>query len=162
MMRFAPLAVMVLLIGLFIAGIGRGVQGPELALANKPVPETTIEGLAAADFKSGIVMVNFFASWCVTCVAEQKVLAEFAAQNPDIKMIGIAYKDDPVKTALWLKRHGNPFDSIGHDPKGVAGLEWGVTGVPETYIIKDSVVLARHVGVVDNITATALLEHAQP
>ena len=162
MIRFAPLVILAVLLGLFMLGIGRDAQTPELAMANRPVPATSIDGISADDFKNGTVLVNFFASWCVTCVAEQKVFADIGAKNPDLKIIGIAYKDDPVKTALWLKRHGNPFDTIGHDPKGVAGLEWGVTGVPETYIIKDGIVRGRAIGALPPHTATALLAKATP
>lgn len=162
MMRFAPLAVLVLLIALFIAGIGQDTKEPELALANKAVPEIEIDGIDRQELVQGIVVVNFFASWCVSCVSEQKVLQDLHTQNPDLKMIGIAYKDNAVKTAQWLERHGNPFDVVGHDPQGSAGLEWGVTGVPETYIIKDGTVLARHVGALDTLAANNLLTQASP
>ena len=160
MNRFAPLGVAVILIALFALGILRGGAEPELALAGKPVPEIAIDGLKTDDFKHGTVLVNFFASWCVTCVAEQQVLAELRLQNPALKLVGIAYKDDPIKTALWLKRHGNPFDLIGHDGAGQAGLEWGVTGVPGTYIIRDGIVRARAIGVLDSAAASNLLVRA--
>src|SRR3546814_1897837 len=82
---------------------------------------------------SGVVMVNFFASWCVPCRAEHPHLTAFVEET-GIPLYGINHRDKPEDAAAWLAELGNPYRRIGADP-GRAAVEWGVTGVPETFII---------------------------
>lgn len=95
----------------------------------KPIP-----GLATADFKGAITVVNVWASWCVPCRDEAPLLVELA-RDPRIRMVGINYKDKPDNARLFLNRFGNPFVASGADASGRAAIEWGVYGVPETFII---------------------------
>jgi cytochrome c biogenesis protein CcmG/thiol:disulfide interchange protein DsbE len=95
----------------------------------KPVP-----GLAAADFKGAVTVLNVWASWCEPCRDEATLLVQLA-RDPRIRMVGINYKDKPDNARRFLGRYGNPFVASGADANGRAGIEWGVYGVPETFII---------------------------
>ena len=79
------------------------------------------------------VVINFFASWCVPCVEEAATL--MALRQRGVPVWGIAYKDKDPQTALYLSRHGNPYARLAHDNEGRVAIDWGVTGVPETYLI---------------------------
>jgi cytochrome c biogenesis protein CcmG, thiol:disulfide interchange protein DsbE len=81
----------------------------------------------------GTTLVNFFASWCVPCAAEAPTLAALKAEG--VKIVGVAWKDDPAKTRAFLARYGDPYQAIFVDQQGLAGIDFGVTGVPETYLI---------------------------
>ena len=116
-------------------------RGVPSVLIDKPVPAFTLsaqpgqEGFGAGDLGAPgrPVLVNFFASWCLPCVAEAAQL--LALQQRGVALWGIAYKDRDADTARFLKQHGNPFARIGQDMDGKAALEFGVYGVPETYLI---------------------------
>lgn len=95
----------------------------------KPVP-----GLASADFRGAITVLNVWASWCVPCHDEAPLLVQLA-RDPRIRLVGINYKDKPDNARRFLGRYGNPFVASGADASGRAGIEWGVYGVPETFII---------------------------
>jgi cytochrome c biogenesis protein CcmG/thiol:disulfide interchange protein DsbE len=93
----------------------------------------------------GPVLVNFFASWCGPCEIEHPVLMDL--QRRQIRIIGVAYKDAPANAQAFLSRLGDPFDARLVDRDGRAGIEFGVTGVPETFLIgADGVILAKHTG----------------
>jgi cytochrome c biogenesis protein CcmG, thiol:disulfide interchange protein DsbE len=95
----------------------------------KPVP-----GLAAADFKGTVTVLNVWASWCEPCRDEAPLLVQLG-RDPRIRMVGINYKDKADNARRFLGRYGNPFAASGVDANGRAGIEWGVYGVPETFII---------------------------
>jgi cytochrome c biogenesis protein CcmG/thiol:disulfide interchange protein DsbE len=107
---------------------------PEFDLA--PIPGVDSPGVSTADLQNAgeIVVVNVFASWCLPCRAEHPVLIQMAKDH-GFKLVGINYKDTPEKAAAWLEELGNPYDAIGSDQDGRAGLFLGITGVPETFII---------------------------
>ena len=90
-------------------------------------------------------LINFFASWCVPCVQENAALMALKAEGAPIT--GVAYKDKPAATRAFLARLGNPFDAVLNDPDGAAGVEYGVSGVPETFAVDASgKILAKHSG----------------
>ena len=92
------------------------------------------------------MLVNFFATWCIPCRAEHSFI-EKLSKDKNIKVIGINYKDDSQKTIAWLKDLGNPYDIIALDKDGMIGLDWGVYGLPETFIVnKNSVITYKQVG----------------
>jgi len=95
----------------------------------KPVP-----GIAATDFKGAVTVLNVWASWCVPCHDEAPLLV-MLARDPRIRVVGIDYKDQPDNARRFLGRYGNPFAASGADASGRASIEWGVYGVPETFII---------------------------
>src|SRR2546423_5207341 len=100
-----------------------------LARDGKPLP-----GIAAADFKGAVTLVNVWASWCIPCHDEAPLLNTLATDNR-IRLIGINYKDQPDNARRFLGRHGNPFVAAGADGNGRASMEWGVYGVPETFLV---------------------------
>jgi cytochrome c biogenesis protein CcmG, thiol:disulfide interchange protein DsbE len=114
----------------------------------KPVP-----GLAAGDFKGAVTVLNVWASWCVPCHDEAPLLVQLA-RDSRIRLVGINYKDQADNARRFLGRYGNPFAASGADVNGRAAIEWGVYGVPETFIIgHDGKVAYKLVGPVtpDNI-----------
>ena len=130
------------------AMVGREVPNftlpPVDGLLDKGAP---MPGFAAADLKTGApTIVNVFASWCVPCHEEHPVLMELATQ-PGIRLYGINYKDDAASARRFLGRFGNPFARVGADASGRIAIDWGVYGVPETYVIGgDGKIAYRHVG----------------
>lgn len=130
------------------------------ALIGKPVPAFTlpplqglaedgmdIKGFTAEDLAGGKpTIVNVFASWCVPCQEEHPVLMALA-KRPGVRLYGINYKDDAASARRFLNRHGNPFQRVGVDRSGRVGIDFGVYGVPETYVIAgDGKIAFRHVG----------------
>jgi DsbE subfamily thiol:disulfide oxidoreductase len=120
---------------------GRDPQRVESALIGKPAPEFALPpllpdlpGAARADFGGKPVLVNFFASWCIPCREDHKYLMQLA-RDTDITIIGIVYKDDPAAATTFLKELGNPYNRIGQDRSGRTAIDFGVYGVPETYVI---------------------------
>ncbi|MBS0331814.1 MAG: DsbE family thiol:disulfide interchange protein [Proteobacteria bacterium] len=110
------------------------------ALVNKEVPDLSLPALDDGTLKNireasreGPVLVNFFASWCGPCQIEHPVLMDLHARH--VRIIGVAYKDDPQNTKAFLARLGDPFAETLVDRDGRAGIEFGVSGVPETYVV---------------------------
>lgn len=116
---------------------------PGLAKDGTPVP-----GLASADFKGTITVLNVFASWCAPCQVEHPMLMRLA-REPGIRLVGIDYKEpDPAAGRKFLDRHGVPFAAVGADADGRAAIDLGVYGVPETFIIgPDGVIRDKIVGI---------------
>ena len=113
-----------------------------------PVAGAGVPGLSRADLSNleRPALVNVFASWCVPCRAEHAVLTRLV-QEEGVPLMGLNYKDKPDDAADWLRDLGNPYDRIGSDLSGRAGIEWGISGVPETFVIDTSgTVVYRHVG----------------
>ncbi len=144
-----PLLLFLLLAALFFFRLGSGDPSRiPSALIGRPAPETNmpavpgllgrdgkpLPGIAAADFKGAVTLVNVWASWCVPCHDEAPLLNALAADNR-IRLVGINYKDQPDNARRFLGRHGNPFVAAGADANGRASMEWGVYGVPETFLV---------------------------
>lgn len=113
-----------------------------------PVEGVGVPGLSRGDLTGNTdpVVVNVFASWCVPCRAEHAVLTRMVERD-GIRLFGINYKDKPEAARSWLEDLGNPYERIGSDLDGRAGIEWGISGVPETFIVAgDGTVLYRYVG----------------
>ena len=122
--------------------IGKSV--PSFALA--PVTGLNKPGLATADLKAGqVTVLNVFASWCVPCREEAPALLALAKSGR--RIVGIAYKDQPANTIRFLGEDGDPYQAIGVDITGRTGIDFGVYGVPETYVVQgDGTILAKIVG----------------
>ncbi|MBN35717.1 MAG: DsbE family thiol:disulfide interchange protein [Rhodospirillaceae bacterium] len=149
----APVAAFVVLALALGIGLGRDPSLVPSALVGAPAPDTALPpvddygpGFSAADFKDQVTLVNVFASWCTSCRYEHPLLMDIAAAD-EIMIFGLAYKDDPADSATWLARYGNPYDATGADILGRAGIEWGVYGVPETFVVgPDGTVAYKHIG----------------
>lgn len=117
--------------------IGRPVPAFDLPA----IPGLGVPGLASSDLARGhVTLLNVFASWCVECHAEQDQLMALA-QDPELKregiaLVGLAYKDKPADALRYLGSEGNPFAAVGNDEAGRTGIDFGVYGVPETYVVK--------------------------
>lgn len=153
-----PLLIAVVFGGFFFWGLDpdRDPNDIPSVLISQPAPEFTlmdVEGLATPNFtrddlvgNTGPVIVNVFASWCVPCRAEHAVLTQLV-ESEGQRLFGINYKDKPEDATRWLAELGNPYEKIGGDSTGRAGIEWGISGVPETFIVgPDGTVLYRYVG----------------
>jgi len=128
--------------------IGRPV--PAFALA--PLPGLTtggqpVPGLSDADLRTGaITVVNVWASWCAPCRQEHPALMELA-KDSSVRVVGINYKDNPENARRFLGQLGNPFSAVGVDPSGRAAIDWGVYGVPETFVVgPDGRIRHKHIG----------------
>ncbi|HEX2752917.1 MAG TPA: DsbE family thiol:disulfide interchange protein [Alphaproteobacteria bacterium] len=151
-----PLVFFIVLIGLFATPLLRGTDPSKIesAMIGKPAPDFVLPGVlenerpfVRADLAGqNYALVNFFASWCVPCQAEQPVLSRIAAED-GVAIFGVNYKDNRDDAIKWLEKHGNPFAATGYDNKGRVSIDWGVYGVPETYVVnRAGVILYRHVG----------------
>ena len=176
MVRFVmlvPLLIAVIVGGFFLWGLDpdRDPSSIPSVLIAQPAPEFALEpvdgvavpGFSRADLigNSGAVVVNVFASWCVPCRAEHAVLTSFVERD-GIRLFCINYKDKPKDAAAWLKKMGNPYELIGSDISGRAGIEWGISGVPETFIInKHGIIVHKAIGPRDWATDDAMAAFAQ-
>jgi cytochrome c biogenesis protein CcmG/thiol:disulfide interchange protein DsbE len=136
-----PLLVFLGLSIYFAIGLGKDPSKLPSALIDKPVPEfelppllEDLPGLATADFGGEVVMVNVFASWCIPCRLEHPVITRLA-DDGILPVFGLNYKDKKADAVAWLAELGNSYMRIGWDLSGRVGIDWGVYGVPETYII---------------------------
>jgi cytochrome c biogenesis protein CcmG/thiol:disulfide interchange protein DsbE len=155
-----PLLALLALAALFWFRLGAGdpSQLPS-ALIGQPVPATDlpaipgltrdgqpVPGLNAADFAGKVTLVNVWASWCVPCHDEAPLLMKLA-EDTRFRIAGINYKDQPDNARRFLGRYGNPFAVSGADPNGRAAIEWGVYGVPETFVVgRDAKIAFKLVG----------------
>jgi len=122
-------------------------------LLNKNVPNFEVESLlkkerfiSSKEFGNEIMLVNFFATWCLPCRDEHIYIKRFSDEK-EIRVIGINYKDNPKKAIQWLKDMGNPYSNVPIDKYGRIAIDWGVYGIPETFIISsEGIIKYRHVG----------------
>jgi cytochrome c biogenesis protein CcmG, thiol:disulfide interchange protein DsbE len=148
-----PLAVFVMVaVGLAIS-LTRNPQEVPSALIGKPVPEFALPpvegrtlGLSSIDLKGEVSLVNVFASWCTACRYEHPLFMRLKEEGV-VPIHGLNYKDRPEDAAKWLDDLGDPYTRTGADLDGRVGIEWGVYGVPETFVIgKDGVIVHKRIG----------------
>jgi len=172
-LTLAPLIIFLGLAGLFLMQLGKDSSRVPSALIGRPVPDFALPrlegvaqpGFATADLKSGKVsIVNIFASWCGPCRDEHPQLMKLAA-DPKLKaaglqIIGLNYKDQSANARRFLEQLGNPYTHIGVDAAGRASIDWGVYGVPETFIVRgDGTIAYKFIG---PISAQALEKIVMP
>jgi cytochrome c biogenesis protein CcmG/thiol:disulfide interchange protein DsbE len=159
-----PLIALVALGGLFyFYALKRDPQVQPQAMVGKPMPDLALPTLKAgqpvrlrAMAAEGPMLVNFFASWCAPCEIEHPVLMGLKGRG--VRVVGIAYKDAPPNTEAFLSRLGDPFVNAVVDRDGAAGVEFGVTGVPETYAVsREGQIVAKHTGPLSDADAERLM-----
>jgi cytochrome c biogenesis protein CcmG/thiol:disulfide interchange protein DsbE len=136
-----PVAVFALLALALAFGLGRDPSLVPSALLGKPAPEFDLPAvpdfgpaLSSRDLKGQVSLVNVFASWCVSCRIEHPLLMDLSRAG-GVAIYGLDYKDKPEDGARWLSERGNPYAATGLDIDGRVGIEWGVYGVPETFVV---------------------------
>ncbi|HVC37481.1 MAG TPA: DsbE family thiol:disulfide interchange protein [Gammaproteobacteria bacterium] len=144
-----PVGIVVLLLLLFWKGLYLNPAQVPSPLIGKPVPDFNLPGvggtsasLKSADFEGHVSILNVWATWCIPCREEQPELVKLAQQHV-VTLYGLNYKDDADSALQWLQTQGNPYERDGYDPKGQVGLNFGVYGVPETFVV-DSHGIIRH------------------
>lgn len=148
-----PLVLFGAIAAYFAVGLTKDPRKLPSALIDKPAPDFELPplydakpGFARTDLGGEVKLVNVFASWCVPCKVEHPVLMRFSEQNAT-PLIGINYKDAKKDAVAWLGKLGDPYRRIGQDLSGRVGIEWGVYGVPETYVVdREGRIRYRHVG----------------
>jgi cytochrome c biogenesis protein CcmG/thiol:disulfide interchange protein DsbE len=117
-----------------------------------------VPGVSNATFAGKVTLVNVWASWCVPCHDEVPFLDKLA-KDKRIQLVGINYKDEEGNARRFLGRYGNPYAATGVDPKGRAGIDWGVYGVPETFVVgRDGRIAYKLVGPIGAENLTRVLE----
>lgn len=154
---FVPLLLFALVAGYFLWGLvtDRNPSQVPSALIDKPVPAFELPpvdgldrpGLATADLRNGeVALVNFFASWCLPCRTEHPLLMELAEVD-GVRVLGINYRDRPEDARRWLGEFGNPYERVGADDRGRTAIDFGVSGVPETFVIdREGRIRHQHIG----------------
>ncbi|MGE4279294.1 MAG: DsbE family thiol:disulfide interchange protein [Magnetospirillum sp.] len=151
-----PVALFGVLALFFLKGLTMNPRDIPSVLINRPVPEMNLAplpgrgedtGLATADLKGRVSLVNIYGSWCIACVQEHPYLVKIK-QMGIVPIHGIDWRDDPTEGAKWLKKHGDPYDRVGVDPApGRTAIDFGVTGAPETFVVdKAGIIRYKHIG----------------
>ena len=151
-----PLAAFLALAAVFMAQLlsGRDSSVVPSALIGAPAPETALPplegldlpGLDSATFAGRVTLVNVWASWCAPCRAEHPLLMELS-RDPRFSLVGLNYKDVPENARRFLGELGNPFEAVGVDQAGRTTIDWGVYGVPESFLVgRQGTILYKHVG----------------
>ena len=159
-----PVMVLVALAVLLARGLQSDPRKLESVRVGKPAPHISLQTLDgkifdSASLKGQVWLLNVFASWCSACVIEHPNLMRLSEQKR-LPLVGLAYKDQTPDTAAWLNEHGNPYGHVALDTAGRTGIEYGVYGVPETFVIDaEGIVRERHAGPVD---ATFFAQQVEP
>jgi cytochrome c biogenesis protein CcmG, thiol:disulfide interchange protein DsbE len=152
-----PLVLFAVVAGYFLWGLitNRDPSVVPSMLIDKSVPTFDLPpldgldrpGLASADLQNGKVsLVSFFASWCLPCRVEHPLLMQLA-ENQGVQILGINYRDRPEDARRWLGELGNPYQRVGADERGRTGIDFGVSGVPETFVIdREGKIRLQHIG----------------
>jgi len=163
---YIPLLVFIVMAVFFAIGLTMNPRDIPSPLIGKPVPEFSLPpvkggtlGLSTADLRGEVSIVNVFASWCVACRDEHPILMGIKEKGL-VPLHGINYKDKPDDARAWLDEMGDPYTRIGADISGRVAIDWGVYGVPETFVIdRDGLIVHKHIGA---ITPQAMRDTIMP
>ena len=147
-----PVAVLIGLLLLFSIGLGRDPSKIPSTLIDRPLPQFSLPGVhestagfSSESFRGEPRLINVFASWCTACRIEHPLLMQLRAQG--VPVYGLDWKDKPADGARWLRDFGDPYVAAANDESGRTGIDLGVTGVPETYVVdKAGQVRYKHIG----------------
>jgi cytochrome c biogenesis protein CcmG/thiol:disulfide interchange protein DsbE len=154
MLRFlVPLAVFIVLVGFLWVGLSLKPREVPSPLIDKPAPafaltrlDNPAQSITTQDLRGQVWLLNVWASWCAACLDEHPVLVEFSKQGT-VPISGLNYKDSPDAAKAWLGKHGNPYAMSIVDADGRVGIDYGVYGVPETFLIdKQGVIRFKQIG----------------
>ena len=150
---FLPIVVTLFMCLFFFFSLSNDTSKLSSPIIGKKVPEFSLVSLfqnkenfnSSALYSKTPKIVNIFASWCVPCRAEHDVLM-LLSKLEGVEIYGINYKDDPIKAKNFINELGNPYTNVGIDKHGRVGIDWGVYGIPESFIIHDGKVVYKHIG----------------
>lgn len=153
---FIPLMIFVVLAAFFWRGLSLDPTDMPSALIDRPMPVFSLptvndasKVVSESDLKGEVTLLNVWATWCISCRVEHPYLVELAEQG--VKIVGVNYKDDVQEAQKWLKNLHNPYAYSIVDADGRLGIDLGVFGAPETYVLdRQGVIRYKHVGVIDN------------
>jgi cytochrome c biogenesis protein CcmG, thiol:disulfide interchange protein DsbE len=148
-----PLAIFLVLVGFLGVGLGLKPRDVPSPLVNRPMPHFSLptleqpeRSLGPQDLRGQVYLINVWASWCTACQAEHPLLVDLARAGV-VPIYGLNYKDGREDALRWLGQHGNPYKQSISDTAGLVGLDLGVYGVPETYVVdRDGVIRHKHTG----------------
>jgi cytochrome c biogenesis protein CcmG/thiol:disulfide interchange protein DsbE len=148
-----PLGIFGALVALLFVGLSLNPREVPSPLIDKPAPAFTLpqlqdagKNLSRQDLLGKVYLLNVWASWCVSCRDEQPVLTEFA-RGKQVELYGLNYKDQRADAQRWLQMFGNPYIASAFDADGRVGIDWGVYGVPETFVVdRSGVIRYKHIG----------------
>ena len=154
MLRFLVLAFPIAFIGMFYVLLSTEDTYPGADYKVFEIPEFSLPALDNSSYidnssLKGDFIINVWASWCITCRVEHPYLSKLSREG--IKIIGLNYKDERNDAANWINKFGDPYDLIIHDIKGSLALDMGVTGAPETFLVKNGFVVAHYQGEVNQL-----------
>jgi cytochrome c biogenesis protein CcmG/thiol:disulfide interchange protein DsbE len=166
MKRLIPFAIFIILAGFLAVGLKLNPREVPSPLIGKPAPAFTLpllsdsaKTLSPADLRGQVWLLNVWASWCASCRQEHEILLDLARRGV-APVYGLDYKDQPDAARAWLARLGNPYTAVIVDAEGRTGIDYGVYGVPETYVIdKQGVIRHKHTG---PLTAQSVKEKILP
>jgi len=152
-----PLILFLGLAALLFYGLSTDPRKVPSPLVGKPAPEFSLPALhepgrtvSNADLVGKITLVNIWASWCVSCRAEHEELMKLSREAKDIQILGLNWKDDPDDAARMLRMYGNPYLVSAFDPENEAGIDWGVYGAPETFLVDfNGIIRYKQIGPID-------------
>ncbi len=153
-LALVPLVVLAGLVAIFATSLERDPALIRSVLIDKPAPDFTlpaveglgVPGFATADLAGEVTVVNVFASWCIPCRDEHPVLSALRRQT-GVRLFGMNQKDAPENARAFLAELGNPYDAVGADANGRISIDWGIYGVPETFVVDaQGVIRFKHVG----------------
>ncbi len=155
---FLPVVFFLGMLGLLLYGLGRNPGEVPSALLNRALPAFSKPDLldpartvSVDDLRGGVFLVNVWATWCPPCHVEHPYLVEISGREPDVTFVGVNYKDDVEAARTFLAERGNPFKINIADVDGRLGVDLGVAGAPETFLIDATgTIRYKHVGVIDN------------
>ena len=162
----APLALFAVLLGFLAVGLNLNPREVPAPLIDKPAPafelarlDDPAQRITHADLKGQVWILNVWASWCVACRQEHPLLVDFAKRSP-VPLYGLNYKDKREDGLAWLARFGNPYKASLFDIDGRVGIDFGVYGVPETFVIdKQGVIRFKQIG---PVTPEVLRDRIEP